>query len=120
MTHLDSLREKLLAEKKLLETELGKLGILADKESGDWEAVPQEQVSGPEADENDLSDRFEDFEERSATVDELEKRLLAVNEAFARMEAGTYGVCKICGKEIEEARLGANPAAATCIEHKEL
>jgi RNA polymerase-binding transcription factor DksA len=33
------------------------------------------------------------------------------------MEEGKYGICKVCGEEIEEARLEANPAAETCKAH---
>jgi len=37
--------------------------------------------------------------------------LLEVDSALARIEAGAYGICRICGEAIEEARLHANPAA---------
>ena len=49
----------------------------------------------------------------------LEARLAQVDAALAKIENGTYGKCRVCGKEIEPARLGANPAAETCMEHLE-
>jgi RNA polymerase-binding transcription factor DksA len=36
---------------------------------------------------------------------------------LGKIEAGTYGKCNACGEEIPEARLDANPAALTCMEH---
>ncbi len=44
----------------------------------------------------------------------------AVNEALARMEAGTYGTCSNCGKPIGAARLNAMPSATLCIECQQL
>jgi len=104
-------KNKLEEEKKLLESELRGLGQV-DK-TGDWEATPETQTA-PEADENDMADRAEDFEERSATLDVLEERLLDINHALQNIESGTYGMCEVCGMPIEEDRLEANPAARTC------
>lgn len=42
--------------------------------------------------------------------------LEAVDAALARVEAGTYGACKSCGKWIGAERLEALPAAALCID----
>jgi DnaK suppressor protein len=104
-------KTKLEAEKKLLEGELANLGRKDEK--GDWEATPETQTA-PEADENDMADRTEDYEERTATIAALEPRLKDINDALAKIEDGTYGICEVCGKPIEEDRLEANPAARTC------
>jgi len=37
--------------------------------------------------------------------------VLLIDEALARMDAGTYGICVDCGKPISEARLLAVPFA---------
>ena len=42
--------------------------------------------------------------------------LLAVEEALARVESGTYGTCTSCGSPIATERLEALPWAALCIE----
>ena len=39
-----------------------------------------------------------------------------IQQALGRIAAGTYGECTRCGKPIGDARLGAMPHAATCIE----
>jgi RNA polymerase-binding transcription factor DksA len=107
-------KTKLEEEKRLIEGELSGLGRI-DKNTDEWEAVPEEQTA-PEADENDLADRSEDFEERSSTMAALETRLEDINNALNAIEDGTYGICEICGKKIEEDRLEVNPAAHTCKE----
>ncbi len=40
----------------------------------------------------------------------------AIQLAFARLEAGTYGVCVDCGQAISAGRLEARPEAELCIE----
>ena len=110
----DIYKTKLLNEKKLLESELGSIGIL-DKSTGEWEATPETQTA-PEPDRNDLADRDEDFEERSSTTSSLNSRLGDINTALKKIEDNTYGICESCSKKIEEDRLEANPAAKTCKE----
>jgi RNA polymerase-binding protein DksA len=44
--------------------------------------------------------------------------LVEIDAALARIEAGTYGLCSVCGREIGEERLEAIPYATLCIEHK--
>lgn len=39
-----------------------------------------------------------------------------VEEALRRMDAGSYGVCVSCGREIPAARLEARPMATMCVE----
>lgn len=47
-----------------------------------------------------------------AAHEELEQ----INAALQRLDAGTYGVCGICGEPIAPARLDAVPYATTCAE----
>ena len=110
----DIYKSKLEEEKKLLEEEVSAIGHL-DKETGDWEAVPEEQTA-PEADESDMSDRTEEYEERSGTLSTLNARLDDINIALDKISGGNYGTCEMCGNPIEEDRLDANPGARTCKE----
>lgn len=41
--------------------------------------------------------------------------LHAIEEALERVEAGTYGVCTRCGRDIPAERLELRPMAATCV-----
>ncbi|MBC7752416.1 MAG: TraR/DksA C4-type zinc finger protein [Candidatus Saccharibacteria bacterium] len=40
-----------------------------------------------------------------------------LSEALARLDAGKYGVCELCGEEIEAGRLEALPFATKCKIH---
>ena len=53
--------------------------------------------------------------EVEALAGSLRDTLQEINEALAKLEAGTYGRCESCGGEISEARLEAKPAARFCI-----
>jgi DnaK suppressor protein len=41
-----------------------------------------------------------------------------INEALARIEAGTFGICEMCGDDISEERLKARPVTTLCIDCK--
>jgi DnaK suppressor protein len=42
-----------------------------------------------------------------------------IDEALRRIDAGTYGICAICGREIPLSRLDAVPWASLCVEDQE-
>jgi RNA polymerase-binding protein DksA len=51
------------------------------------------------------------------TLGENSEQVLAeINEALERIDAGTYGTCTACGKEIAPERLEAHPWASLCID----
>ena len=47
-----------------------------------------------------------------------QKLLKKIDEAIARIESGTYGVCESCGEQISAKRLEARPVTTLCIECK--
>ena len=51
------------------------------------------------------------------TLGEHSGQVLAeIDAALKRIDDGTYGTCKVCGKEIPQARLEAYPWASLCID----
>ena len=53
---------------------------------------------------------------RTATLIESgTKHLAEIAAARARLAAGTYGSCEVCGSTIPAARLAARPTARTCV-----
>ena len=53
---------------------------------------------------------------RTATLLEAASRHLAeIAAARARLEAGSYGRCEVCGRSIPPERLAARPTARTCV-----
>lgn len=109
-------KEKLQEEKARLEKELASIGRINPDNPADWEAVPVDPGSR-ESDLNSTADHIEDYETNTAILKQLEIQLNDVQDALAKIDAGTYGVCEVSGHEIEEGRLKANPAARTCMEH---
>ncbi|MCI0584365.1 MAG: TraR/DksA C4-type zinc finger protein [Chloroflexi bacterium] len=51
-----------------------------------------------------------------ALRDRERAQLRQVEEALERLDAGTFGACRSCGKAIAEERLAAIPWAALCID----
>jgi DnaK suppressor protein len=51
-------------------------------------------------------------------VDTLKAQLENVDRALAKIDAGTYGICEDCGKEIPPARLEARPESIRCVDCK--
>ena len=50
--------------------------------------------------------------------DRERKLIMKIREALERLDAGTYGICEICGGEISEKRLIARPVTTMCITCK--
>lgn len=57
------------------------------------------------------------FEWQQAEGQRAEHRaeLLELDRAEARVAAGTYGVCEVCGREIPVAQLERRPARTICV-----
>jgi len=53
--------------------------------------------------------------EIEALTSSLAESLHEVEDALAKVEAGTYGSCESCQQPIADARLEAKPAARLCI-----
>jgi len=69
--------------------------------------------------DNHIADDASSLVERQtdmSLLQNLERELADIEQALARMDDGTYGVCEVCGKPIGEKRLRARPMATTCIE----
>lgn len=111
-------KERLEAMLRVTTDELKGVGIHNPENQSDWLAVP-DNLDAEEPDQNLLADAVEGWNERNALVAALEPRYNNIVAALARINAGTFGNCEICGNIIEEKRLEANPAARTCITHLE-
>ncbi|QQR78468.1 MAG: TraR/DksA C4-type zinc finger protein [Candidatus Moraniibacteriota bacterium] len=110
-TTIDRLKEKLLAEKERLESELGRLAKPTGV-AGEYET--QFENIGTDTDEN--ATEVEDYADKLAVEGTLETELKEVSAALAKMDAGTYGVCEKTGQDIPVERLEAYPAARTLVD----
>lgn len=59
-------------------------------------------------------DRNREYEYLLTTMDT--KKLKQIDEALAKIENGTYGICEECGEEIPLARLKILPFAKLCVD----
>jgi len=110
-------KKKLEKELKLVETELADIGTKDPSNPVDgWQAVETE-IDSDHADDNDVADNLESFDENRSIVDNLKVQYEGIKAALERIKKGTYGICEVCGEEIPEKRLEANPSARTCIKH---
>ena len=55
------------------------------------------------------------FDHAHALTASLQTRLTEIDEALARMDAGTYGVCATCGNQIPVRRLDVMPFTMFCV-----
>jgi len=110
-------KTKLEELKAQLANELSTIAIF-DQKTGDWE-VRMDDVVDLESDSNRAADFGEEADERIATLAELETRYRNIVRALQKIETNEFGICEISGEAIEAERLNANPAARTCIAHRE-
>jgi RNA polymerase-binding transcription factor len=67
-------------------------------------------------DEMDVAWSSTDMERSASLIERLEERVRSIDQAFARVDAGTYGICEECGDEIAVERLRVLPFAALCVD----
>jgi RNA polymerase-binding protein DksA len=82
-------------------------------------AVTQSDLSGDVGVDDESADAgTATFErEKELSIEQNVRDLIAkIERALKRIDAGTFGICEVCGKPIEKARLKALPYADLCIK----
>ena len=106
-------REKLLAVREELESEIRRTEAQGDQREGFHINVADEDF------DEQGGDAASETIERArvmAIIGNLREVLDSVNEALGKLDAGTYGKCDVCGKQIPKKRLDALPQATMCTE----
>ena len=70
------------------------------------------------SDEGENANEVAEYADRLGLEHTLEKQLRDVNQALDNITAGTYGICKHCGNEIEAGRLEIRPTSSSCVACK--
>ena len=117
MTDITILKTKLEAELARVTSDLEAIATL-NQVTGDWVAIPDAQEL-QEADMNSEADAVEEWNERRATLSQLETMYQNVKRALGKIEADGFGTCEICQTAIEEDRLDFLPTARTCQAHRD-
>ena len=107
----EKIRAGLESEQKRLLEELGQLEDSARSTEVRREGSPFGKR------EEEATESFE-FEKRLAVEKQLRDRLAEIEHALKKFAEGTYGLCDICGKPIDPARLEALPQASVCVDCK--
>ncbi len=111
---LAEIEQQLIKEKKQILSDLKSMSRRDNHEADDRTAKFPEY--GDKADEN--AQEINDYSTTVVAERVLEKNLDDINKALERIKAGTYGICKYCGKPIGKKRLQARPTANSCISCK--
>ena len=101
-TDLVAARARLVEEQARLRAELGEEIEAPGQMTYGSQAAAAAQVF---AQQRDLAFR-----------EQAERRFHAIDHALARIEAGTYTICEICGGPISAERHEVVPWSATCVE----
>ena len=109
---LEHFKDLLLKEKLRLEHELDDLG---SKDSSKLDATYPESGSNSE---DDNATEISEYADIVSIEARMQSELKDVNKALEAITKGKYGICKYCGKEIDEKRLEARPASSSCISCK--
>jgi len=104
--HPDALRGVLIEERARLLGERAETIVAPEQMTYGSQAAAASQVF---AQQRDLALR-----------DRAEHQLVLVDEALARLDAGTFGTCVRCGRPIPDDRLEALPWAPRCIDCQRL
>ncbi len=109
---LTDLRARLQEERALLQEQLTSIQEAQFSQS-------QSDISGEVSFDDDSADAgtFTYERERDLSIGNNVKDLMTkIDRALARIGDGTYGLCSVCGKPIEKARLKALPYVDLCIK----
>ena len=105
--HLDHFRQKLLAARAELQEEFDGLPV----------RTAAEDIR--EGDQADQSSAEWDHTVLAANRERIRLAINEVDQALARIDTGTYGICEDTGRQIGLKRLEARPIATMTIEAQE-
>jgi DnaK suppressor protein len=106
---LESLRAAMHARAKQLREDIGQALLRSDSEH--YLQIADEVRDLPDESFADLV-----FDVGLAEIDRDLEELRALDRALLHLNDGTYGICEVCDRPIEFARLQATPGAHRCID----
>jgi RNA polymerase-binding protein DksA len=109
----EAVRARLTAERARLERDIYEL----TRGERSVQAIDlMAELSGQKSEQVDDADIVIEATRNHAVVDNDQRLLEQVQAALDRLDAGTYGKCVRCGRDINPKRLEALPYATLCIE----
>jgi RNA polymerase-binding transcription factor DksA len=108
-------RQLIVSEKERLE------GLVREREAegigAESETDSISELSSVDQHQGDIGTETFEREKDFSLLEQLEAEIGDLDAALRKIDDGTYGICEVCGKEIEPERLEAVPGTRTCIEH---
>lgn len=108
------MNSKMLSIKKKLEKQ--RADLLSEAEQTLSAKITTEKESYPDPTDQAVAELDSSFTLRLRGREQ--KLLKKIDEALARIEGGTYGICESCGNQINIKRLEARPVTTLCIDCK--
>ena len=108
----DTARTRLDAERRRLE----ETRRAAEDLVGGSAAEAVQELGNPDQHATDQGSETFERERDTGVLQRVTAQLDEVDAALARLDAGTYGVCELCGKPVGDGRLEAKPAARYCVD----
>ena len=113
-------KTELNAVRKMLTSEAESLAIEIAQAEENFHALIMESGEGAGDDQADAGTKTFEREHEISILSNKKDLLDQTNRALERIEAGTYGACENCGKQIGKLRLQeANPRATMCMPCRE-
>jgi hypothetical protein len=110
-----SIQELLQRELARIELELTDIGYLHAHDGTGFVGAPLDIHPEP-GDLNEMGEFDSAQETNKAVAIELVTQMKSIERALERAAKGTYGICSICGADIEKERLAAYLSAETCMD----
>ncbi|MFA5186274.1 MAG: TraR/DksA C4-type zinc finger protein [Patescibacteria group bacterium] len=114
---ITELKQRLLEDLERLTQQLEDLGKKDTNRPGHTEVEYPESGSNSE---DDNAAEVTQYADSLSLEARLSSELKDTQDALKALDNGKYGICKYCGKEIDEKRLEARPASSSCINCKKI
>jgi len=111
--------EEVTEARTLLTSEIMRLRSELEASGAALAGLMRDSGDGAGDDEADTGTKNITREHELSLAANAQEMLEQTERALARLEAGTYGLCEICGKPIGKARMQAFPRATLCVEDKQ-
>ncbi|MGX8275319.1 TraR/DksA family transcriptional regulator [Streptomyces sp. PBSH9] len=111
--------EEVTEARTLLTSEILRLRSELEASGAALAGLMRDSGDGAGDDEADTGTKNITREHELSLAANAQEMLEQTERALARLEAGTYGLCEICGNPIGKARMQAFPRATLCVEDKQ-
>ncbi|WP_327237028.1 TraR/DksA family transcriptional regulator [Streptomyces sp. NBC_01317] len=111
--------EEVAEARALMESEVTRLQAELASSEASLVGLMRDSGAGAGDDDADTGTKNITREHEMSLAANAREMLEQTERALLRLDAGTYGLCEVCGKPIGKARMQAFPRATLCVEDKQ-